>query len=489
MIIKKDPDFIRSYLEDSSNLKGGYADEVWIPSGEDELSEFIKNANSLKIPVTISGGGTATTGSRIPFGGVVISMEKLNRIIDISHSKKSTIVQTGVLVDDLKKECENKGLFYTSHPTERTASVGGTVATNASGSRSLKYGPTRNYVNRLKMVLPTGEIYEIRRGEKFIDNADRKITVPGRGVIEIPLPSYRMPEVKNSAGYFARPGMDLIDLFIGQEGTLSVITEIEMGLVRKPESILSSFVFFDDALDARSFAKAAKKEAGILSIEYFDSNSLKLLRGKCPNVPPEKGAAIFFEQEIARNEGDSIIEKWASLIEGNKSSLDDTWVAMNENDARLFTDIRHAMPESVNDLYRKRGFRKLSTDIAVPDDRFDEMMDFYVYSFAKEALDHVIFGHIGESHVHVNILPGSAEEEAKARDLSMEFVRKALSLRGTVSAEHGIGKLKHRYLEEMYGKSGILEMVRIKKAFDPNCILGLDNMFPREYLKLIPEVL
>jgi len=485
MLIKSDPKILTSYLEDSSNLKGGHADEVVFPSSIEELAEFVRSANYKKIPITVSGGGTGTTGSRIPFGGAVISTEKLNRILDISESGMFACVQTGVLVEDFKNTCEKKGLFYTSHPTEKTASIGGTVATNASGSRSFKYGPTRRCINMLKMVLPTGEVFCIRRGEKFIDRSNSKVAIPGGRVIDIPMPAYKMPEVKSSAGYYAKPGMDLIDLFIGQEGTLSIIVEIEIGLVKKPAGIFSSFVFFDREANAWFFSKDAKKTQNILSLEYFDSNALELLRGKNPNVPEGKKAAIFFEQEIGGRADEAAIEGWLKLIEKHNSSLDDTWAAMNEKDAKLFTTLRYAIPESINEIFGRASFKKLSTDIAVPDDKFIEMMNFYMDAFKKESLAHVIFGHIGESHVHVNILPGSPGEENKARDLILVFVRKGLSLGGTVSAEHGIGKIKHRYLEEMYGREGILEMARIKKAFDPNCILGLDNIFPREILGLV----
>ncbi|MDP3789412.1 MAG: FAD-binding oxidoreductase [Candidatus Omnitrophota bacterium] len=484
MLIKSDPQIISSYLEDSSNLKGGHADEVVIPADIEELSGFVKDAFAKKIPITVSGGGTGTTGSRIPFGGAVISTEKLNKILDISESGMCAAIQTGVLVEDLKSACDNIGLFYTSHPTQMSAFVGGTVATNASGSRSLKYGPTRKRVNMLKMILPTGELFCIRRGEKFIDRQNSRIAIPDGRVIDIPIPAYRMPDVKSSAGYYAKPGMDLIDLFIGQEGTLSIIVEIEIGLVKKPAGIFSCFVFFDREPDAWLFAKDAKKIKDILSVEYFDSNALELLRDKNPNVPGARKAAIFFELIISGAD-DAGLEELIKLIEKHGSSMDNTWAAMNEKDAGLFTTLRYAIPESVNEIIRRSGFKKLSADIAVPDDKFMEMMNFYMNAFKKESLKHVIFGHIGESHVHVNILPKSSDEEKRALGLSLDFVRKGLSLGGTVSAEHGIGKIKHRYLEEMYGKEGILEMAGIKKAFDPNCILGLDNIFPKEYLNMV----
>ena len=484
MIIKSDSDVIRNYFQDTSNLKGGHADKVLIPEDVLELAAFMKEASSKKIPVTISGGGTGTTGSRIPFGGVVVSTEKLNRIIEVSGNKMAATVETGVLVEELKNAAEKEGLFYTSHPTEKSASVGGTVATNASGSRSFRYGPTRKYVKRLKMVLPDGELFDLARGQIFLTKENSTLKLPSGRNISVPMPGYKMPALKNSAGYFAKDGMDLIDIFIGQEGTLSIITGIEMGLVKKPSAILSSFVFFKEEEDAWGFSEEIKRAPGlgILSIEYFDHNAIRLLEERNKNVPDGMAAAIFFEQDIGGKDGDEVMADWTKRILKYNTSLEATWVAMNEKEANAFTELRHSIPESVNDIIRRSGFRKFSTDIAVPADKFLDMMNFYVDAFKKEPLSHLIFGHIGEDHLHVNILPKSPGEVKKAEELSLAFIKKGISMGGTVSAEHGIGKLKHRYLQEMYGEGGIREMARIKKAFDPNCILGLDNIFSRNIL-------
>ncbi|MDD5427816.1 MAG: FAD-binding oxidoreductase [Candidatus Omnitrophica bacterium] len=484
MLIKTDKDTIQSYLEDSSNLKGGYVEKVVIPGNIAELVSFMKEANAKKIPVTISGGGTGTTGSRIPFGGTVLSMEKFDKISEVSGKSMSAVAGAGVLVEDLKAAAEKKGLFYTSHPTEKTAAVGGTVATNASGSRSFRYGPTRKYVRRLKMVLACGEVVEIARGQRHLTRADPAFKLPGGREIIIPIPAYKMPDIKSSAGYFAKDGMDMIDLFIGQEGTLSVITEVEMGLVDRPVSIFSCFVFFKNEGDSWDFAEELKKTEAlnILSVEYFDHNAVRLLAVKNKNIPEGANAAIFFEQDTSGKNTDALIGYWEKMICDHNASLDTTWVAMNERDAALFTQLRYSVPEAVNDIIRRTSYRKFSTDIAVPGDKFREMVSFYVDTFKKEKLEHVIFGHIGENHLHVNILPGSDDEMRRAQELSLLFVRKGISLGGTVSAEHGIGKLKHAYLEEMYGTGGVREMVKIKKALDPNCILGVGNIFPKENL-------
>lgn len=471
MLIKKEQDSIKSYFEDSSNLKGGYADSVIIPENINELSEFVKKANRDKLPITVSGGGTSTTGSRIPFGGTVISLEKFNKILNVSKETMRAVAEAGVLVEDFKNTCEEKGLFYASHPTERSAFLGGTIATNASGARSFKYGPTRKQVNRLKMVLATGTIFEISRGEKILTSKDPIV----------PLPTYKMPKVKNSAGYFAGEGTDYIDLFIGQEGTLSIITEVDLSLSEMPYKIFSSFVFFKNASDAWSFAAEARRSPA-LSIEYFDINALKLLKAKNEHVPEDARGAIFFEQELAEKSEESIIDEWLETITKHNASLDDTWVAMTAEKCEEFNQFRYSIPESINDIVRQTGLRRLSTDIAVPEDKLPEMMNFYIDTLSACGIEHVIFGHIGECHLHVNLLPKNETEHKRSKDICLAFIKKGVSLGGTVSAEHGIGKTRREYLEVMYGRRGILEMAGIKKAFDPNWILGLDNIFPKEIL-------
>jgi D-lactate dehydrogenase (cytochrome) len=473
MLIKRDQNSIKSYFEDSSNLKGGYADSVVIPENIDDLSEFVKKANRDKLPITVSGGGTNTTGSRIPFGGAVISLEKFNKIIDISKEKMCAVAQAGVLVEDFKSACSRRGLFYASHPTEKSAFLGGTISTNASGARSFKYGPTRKQVKRLKMVLATGLIFEINRGERILTRKDPII----------PLPTYKMPKVKNSAGYFAGEGTDYIDLFIGQEGTLSIIAEMELSLAMMPYKIFSSFLFFKDAFDAWSFAAEARRSSA-LSIEYFDVNALRLLNLKSSNVPPDAQGAIFFEQELTESGEESIVDGWLKIIAKHNASLDDTWAAMTSEECEKFNQFRYSIPESINDIVRRTGMPRLSTDIAVPEDRLPEMMNFYVDTLKDSGIEHVIFGHIGECHLHVNLLPKNETEHKRSKDICLAFIKKGVSLGGTVSAEHGIGKTRREYLEEMYGRQGIIEMARIKKALDPDWILGLDNIFPKEILSM-----
>src|SRR5215212_2731079 len=246
MQTKTAADQIESFLTDASFIRDGHADRVVLPETIEEISEILKTANRDRVPVTISGAGTGTVGGRVAFGGIVLATDKLNHIKSIVHEDHGgfAVVEAGVILADLQRGVDQQGLLYPPDPTERGCFVGGNVATNASGARTFKYGPTRNYIRRLKIVLASGEVIDLPRGEVCAD-ANRRMRI-GQS-IELTLPDYRLPATrKNASGYFIAPEMDAVDLFIGSEGTLGVICEIEVKLLPKPEGLLSGVVFFAD---------------------------------------------------------------------------------------------------------------------------------------------------------------------------------------------------------------------------------------------------
>ena len=218
------------------------------PENSAQIAEILRAATRDQTPVTVSGAGTGTVGGRVPFGGIVLATDKLNHIKRIAHVDDGgvAVAEAGVVLSDLQRAVDAEGLLYPPDPTERGCFIGGNVATNASGSRTFKYGPTRKYIRRLKIVLATGEELDLRRGNvKAASDGSIRIPLLSGRVIEARLPSYSMPHVrKHASGYFVAPEMDAIDLFIGSEGTLGVIVEIEVGLLPKPEGLLSGVVFF-----------------------------------------------------------------------------------------------------------------------------------------------------------------------------------------------------------------------------------------------------
>jgi D-lactate dehydrogenase (cytochrome) len=523
MLIKTQPDEIQSYLADSSYLPPGHAERVFFPESADDVAGILRAATVDKTPVTVSGAGTGTVGGRVPGKGIVIATDKLNQIKSIAHDPDgsgSAVAQAGVRLADLQRFVESEQLFYPPDPTERGCFLGGTVATNASGARTFKYGPTRNYVRRLKIVLATGDLIDLRRYE-IRANATGEISLPlpSGKVIEAVLPKYQMPQTrKHASGYYIEPQMDLLDLFIGSEGTLGVVVEVEVALIAKPEALLGGVVFFASEKDLLEFVvdvrnrSLASRQAGMKlgslierafevtnrgtgptasdqsstldarALEYFDNESLNFLRQKYETIPREATGAIFFEQETTAGTDDSLMQEWLSLLEQHHALADKSWFATNEVEQNKLREFRHALPVLMNEWFSRHNQRKVSTDMSLPDAEFADMLDFYQTSLKASGLRYTIFGHIGDNHVHVNILPRNEDEAIKARELYLEFVKRVAQVGGTLSAEHGIGKLKRDYLRLFYTDEHLRQMAALKRAFDPAGILGRGNIFSEELL-------
>jgi FAD/FMN-containing dehydrogenase len=257
--------------------------------------------------------------------------------------------------------------------------------------------------------------------------------------------------------------MQWIDLLTGSEGTLGIILEAELQLLPKPADLLSGVVFFSGDHQALDAVDQWRSLPRLNMIEYFDDRSLKLLRARHPEIPGRARAALYIEQE------DGDVDFWADRVS------DDSWFAAGDQDRERFRRFRHALPELVNDTMRRRGFLKLGSDFAVPLARNREMLAFYHERL--HTLDYVIFGHIGDAHVHVNILPASAADFDAGKALLNEFAAHAVSLGGTVSAEHGLGKRKAHLLALQYSPQQIQAMQSVKRRLDPHWLLNRGNLF------------
>ncbi len=492
MIIKTNPDEIQNYLTDASNFKGN-CDAVYFPTTAEEISEILVNANKNKTPVTIAGNRTGLAGASVPQGGIVISTEKLNKIIEINKKELYAVLEPGVVLADFQNELKEKNLLYPPDPTEKNCYIGGTIATNASGEKTFKYGPTRNFVQQLEIILADGEILNLSR-EGIIANG-YKITLKSQSGKEYSfvIPDFKMPDIKNASGYFCKKNMDAIDLFIGSEGTLGLITKIKIKLVPYPDDILSSVIFFNDEMNAISFIKKAREisydtritkdsnSIDALALEFFDENSLKFLKEDNSRIPPDTKAAVWFEQELNSNE-ELLLEKWISLINEFEADEESAWFAFSDSDKKNIAQFRHSLPEKVNEYISKRNLRKLGTDVAVPHDKFERLYFYSKNEVEKENIRYVAFGHFGNSHVHLNMLPKNQKEYEIGKLIYKEICSKAIELGGTVSAEHGIGKIKTDYLLEMYGEENLKKMYSVKKTLDPNLILGRGNIFGNRLL-------
>ncbi|MCD9187780.1 MAG: FAD-binding oxidoreductase [Pyrinomonadaceae bacterium] len=500
MQVKTQLDEIQNYLTDASNMQGGFAEKLFVPETVLEISEILREANEKKIAVTVSGARTGTVGGAIPFGGYVISLEKFNKIKSIDKENLFATVESGVSLIDFQKAVEAENLFYPPDPTEWSCQLGGTVATNASGARSFKYGATRNFVETLEVVLANGEIVKLKRGEVFSDNGFIELTTESGKTIKAKLPTYEQPDVrKNTSGYFSGAKIDAIDLFIGSEGTLGIITEIGLKLLPKPASFFSGIIFFENETNLLNFVNEArfisfqtradkdqrpktKDRIDASLIEYFDENALKFISEKFPEVPENAKGAIFFEQETNAETEDALLEQWNELLEKNGADLERSWFTTTEQDREKMRAFRHALPVSVNERIVRYKQKKIGTDMAVPDDCFVSFLRFLKEKLDESGLEYVIFGHIGDNHLHANMIPKTDEEATKARHLYGRFIAQSIMLGGTISAEHGIGKHKSKYLYVQYGERYLNEMAELKRAFDPHGILGRGNMFDVKFL-------
>ena len=415
-----------------ASLYPGRADQIFAPASEAELLEILSRASHQSIPVTFMGALTGVTGAAVPQSGWAISLARLNHL-QIEPGR--AIAGPGVLLRDLQSAAVRSNQFYAPDPTENTSSLGGNIAANASGSRSYRFGATREHVLALRVALINGEVLNIRRGQP----------------VDFDVPAIRLPRTtKHSAGYRLAPNMDLVDLFIGSEGTLGVITEAELKLLPAPGELLGGVVFFPSEQAALDAVDRWRREPSLRMIEYLDRASLQML-----DVP--HAAALMIEQE-----GDADLDLTGALE-------NDSWFAISASDRERFRQFRHSLPERVNDRIRRSGFMKLSTDYAVPIDKGREMLAIY-----RKLLDlpNVIFGHIGDAHLHINTFSDSPTQFEHAKSLMNELAAAAVGLGGTVGGEHGLGKRKAHLLSIQYSMDEIAAMREVKRRFDPQFLLG-----------------
>jgi FAD/FMN-containing dehydrogenase len=437
-------------IQDASGFSG-QADRVVVPRDEAEVVEFLREANSSLKPVTIGGAWTGLTGGSVPDGGWVLDLRSMN---SLSIEMGRAIAGPGTLLRDVQSAAARESQIYGPDPTENTSSIGGNIANNSSGSRSFRYGDTRANVLGLRVALMDGRILDARRGNR-ID-------------FEVPLiPLART--TKHSAGYQLSPGMEWVDLFAGSEGTLGVVTRAELKLLPAPKNHFAGVIFFDDdalALDAVAAWRGVER---LNMLEYLDANSLRIME-------IDAAAALLIEQEVSTGKE---VDEWLERLETAGALLETSWIATSERDRERFRQFRHDLPERVNAAMRQRGLVKLSSDFAVPFENNRAMMGFYRDLLEREfPSQYTIWGHIGDAHVHVNLLPLDHTEWERARDLMPVFAREAVRLGGVVGAEHGLGKRKAHLLELQYTPQQIEAMKAVKRRLDPNWLLGRGNLFP-----------
>ncbi len=448
-----DAEIRAAYSSDASGLTL-IPDSVARPESAEEVSETLARATADKTSVTPAGGQTSTTGASITDSGTLLSTRGLARIIDIDTSALTMRVESGVLVGDLKRAAAAEGLLFPPDPTsEDESTIGGAIACNASGARSLKYGATRPHIRALKVALASGEIVELRRS-----------------ALE-----------KNTVGYaFAQ---DAMDWFIGSEGTLGVVIEAELGLVPIPEEVIGiAFPFINEAT-AIGFVSAARGSSSVdpRCLEYFDDLAFAIAReaDDQPDWAGDRSALVYVEEEMT-GDTESVLDRWLDLAQQFNSG-DDARVFQGEAQLRHARKMRHNVPATMNERgarYRADGGRKVSTDWAVPYPRLEEMLVLARKVTRDAGLEPaVIYGHAGNGHPHQNFIARDASELAAIEDVVGKILGSVLAAGGTVAAEHGIGKLKRKWAGLQMSPLQIGVMRAVKRELDPLYLLAPDNIF------------
>jgi D-lactate dehydrogenase (cytochrome) len=514
--LQTDPAVVASFLDDAAHYPGGRADGVVFPRSEAEVAAILCEHRQL-LPV---GAQSSVTGGATPLGGIVLSTAKMAAILEVTDTFAR--VQPGLPVVTLKQALAADRRYYPPAPTYDGAFVGGTISTNASGAATFKYGSTRNWVRNLTVVLACGEVLDVERGRVHA-HADGYFEIEtSRGVITVPVPTYRMPDVpKRSAGYFAAPGMDLIDLFIGAEGTLGVIVEATLGIVTPaPATCLALVPFPNEAramavvADLRERSRRTWREQlqgglDVSAIEMLDRRCLAMLHEDGSDakhgisLPPDAEVALLVQVELAPGTtGEQAYDQVAAALEpgGDRTPLglfcrlldeagvlDHVEVAVPGDQARAqqFFDFRESAPEAVKQrvaLAKAQvdpGIQKTAADMIVPFDQFAEMLAIYRRGYERRSLPYAIWGHVSDGNVHPNVIPRTLADVRRGQEAILEFGREVVARGGSPLSEHGVGRsqVKQALLRLLYGDGGIEEMRAVKRALDPEWKLAPGVIF------------
>jgi len=415
------------------------------PATTQHVSLILRLANQHGVPVTPRGGGTGLSGGALPvFGGIVLSMEKFNRIIEIDTNNYQAVVEPGVITQKFQEEVEALGLFYPPDPASRgSCHLGGNLAECAGGPRAVKYGVTRDYVLGIEAVLPNGEII----------NAGGHV-------------------LKNATGY------NLTQLIIGSEGTLAVITKIIVRLIPLPKLrkvLLVAFPSLEDA--AGSVAEIFQQGVTPSALEFMERSAVKASEEKLGKKFPNGEAAAQLLIEVDGNYEEGLTREIAAIagVVEHHHALD-TLLAEDRQKVADVWALRSGMGDAVKSISAYK-----EEDTVVPRDKLPALVSGVKEICGRHGITSICYGHAGDGNVHVNILKDALDDarwETHAEEAICEIFRLTVALGGTISGEHGIGYSQKSYLPIALSPAVLALMKQIKKTFDPNNILNPGKIFP-----------
>jgi glycolate oxidase len=431
------------YAHDESSVEPYSPEAVVKVENAEEVSRIICLANREKIPITPRGGGTGLCGGAVPIkGGIVLSLERMNRILDLDKENLMVTVEPGVFIEDLHAYVEKHSFLYPPDPGQKLGTIGGNISTNAGGMRGVKYGVTRDFVQGLDVVLANGEL--IHLGGKT---------------------------VKSSTGY------SLIDLIIGSEGTLGVVTKAILRLVPLPKINITLYAPYKNIQDAsRTVTQIIENKIVPPAVEFVDQSSILVAERHTGRPMPKNDAPAYLIVRVDGNDTKSAEADYNAVADiCLKNNAIDVLVADSSSSQQKIWEGRGCIIEAA-----KAEGKIEVLDCVVPRSRIPELIEGLNNISEKHGMKCQNFGHAGDGNVHTNVLRKEMSDDEwdnKLPKLIEEAYRLSISLGGTISGEHGIGIIRRRFLPMAIEKTQIGLMREIKRAFDPNNILNPDKIF------------
>lgn len=516
----------KDYLKDESRMSGK-AESISFPENQAQVQAIVKILLKQKTPITVQGSRTGITGGAVPVRGHILNLSKMTKVTGLELDPDGNFlinVQPGIRLSELNEQLfscrfdsddwDKKALaaldvfknadrfFWPPDPSERSASIGGIAANNSRGICSFHYGPARVHIKSIRVVDTNGEIHSIKQGQYVFSQG--ACPLPGGRVIQLDPALFQRQSKENF-----KDAYELMDLYLGSEGMLGVITELTLSLRPLPKEQWGIVFFFEHQSQALDFIqrihpiqKGQKKEKGkkgqktgsdtdIVAIEVMDQTTLECIQDykqvntkvrQLPNLDKSLTTAVYVE--IHGNSKEQVEELSEMLLETAVQcdcDPDNTWAFCNEIEIERPHIFRHAAAESVNwfiDKARLKDSRitRLGTDMRLEKGSLSGLLEMVGRDLKSHGLKAAIFGHAGCGHLHVNILPQDYQQFDKARRLIKEWAKKIYAQKGSVVAEHGVGKIK----KDLFGSISLTQHLKVicsvKQQLDPYGLWNPDNM-------------
>ncbi len=467
----------QSLLKDESGISGT-AEEVVFAENTDDVCSALQYANKNRLCVTVQGARTGLVGGAVPKGGLVLNLSKMNKILDDNIKNKFLKVLSGVTLQQIEDISNSNGLFFAPNPTEKTATIGGAFASGASGPNCLLYGDSSQYIHKLSWVTPQGELWNIERGKFTFNN--NKCLLPNGSEILI---DSKLP---HSPVKIAYDGMDLIDFLSGSEGFLGVATEFEIELLKSPKEIWGVVYFFNNLEQTLSFLNqlfdwnSDTQNAKLMVLEFYDKNTLELLDvsrksspllKSLPNFPNDTCYAVY--TEISSDSSDDVEEalmQHLDMFVDAGGQEENTWAESGNSAIQRFRDMRHAVPELINEnMNNTTDFKaRWETDFCGMPERFVEFLKEYYDVLSNYKVNALVYGHILKNKLHVALLPQTIEENDLCNEIIDVLAERVMLKEGYLISENGVGLLKIPLVEKFFDNKTIDNINQIRLAFDPN---------------------